>query len=254
MPTEVIVNRDGAVATLTLKSPDGLNVLSRPTLTALIEALDDLSHDHALRALVIAGAGDRAFSAGADLRELAALDHESALAFSEYGQSVAQAIGRFPLPTIAAIGQPAYGGGVELALACDFRLAAPHTTFHYAAGKFGILPGWGGTQRLPALIGRSRAKHMMILCRPVTASEALAWGLVDAVSDTADLAPLLARWSQDLAGVERNAAIQIKRALDLGFAGDFAGEREAFAACFVSGHAQGLIQAWLDKAAPPVGQ
>lgn len=254
MSTEVIVSRDGAVATLAFKSKDGLNVLSRATLEALLAAIDALSHDPALRVLVLGAQGDRVFSAGADLKELAALEHDSAMAFAEFGQSVAQAIGRFPLPTIAAVGRNAFGGGIELALACDFRLASSETTFHYGAGKLGILPGWGGTQRLPSLIGRSRAKAMMLLGRPVTAQEALEWGLVDAISDGPDLGPLLAAWIRDLGVVERNAAIQLKRALDLGFSGDFAGEREAFAACFTSGHAQGLIRAWLDKTAPSAGR
>lgn len=245
MSTEVIVTKGGTVATLTFKSANGLHVLSRPTLHALASALDALSSDPELRALVITGSGDRAFSAGADLRELLALDHEKASEYAEFGQGIAQTIGRFPVPTIAALGAPAFGGGIELALACDFRLMASGARLHYQASQLGLLPGWGGTQRLPALVGRSRAKAMMIMCRPVSAEEALAWGLADDVGD--DVAALVADWTSRLASLEPHATVQIKRALDLGFRGDFQGEREAFAACFAGDQTHRLIRAFLDR-------
>lgn len=247
MSTEIRVTKQGAVATLSFVSPDQLHILSRPTLSQLAEHLEQLIQDPELRVLVLTGDGSRTFSAGADLKELAELDAERAREYSEFGQKVAQAIARFPLVTIAALQAPVYGGGIELSMAFDFRLATPRTVIHYQAAKLGLLPGWGGTQRLPQLVGRSRAKAMMILCRPVRAEEALAWGLVDAVSDGPDLAPLLAEWAQTLAQTDRQSSIQIKRALDLGAGGDFAGERDAFAACFAAGAPQHLIRQWLAK-------
>lgn len=251
MPTNVIVTKDGAVATLTLTSEDGLHVLSRATLGALHEQLDALSLDPELRALVITGAGARVFSAGADLRELAELDHDSAKAYAQYGQTVTQELARFPLPTFAALNGPAYGGGIELALACDFRLAAPGATIHYQASRLGLLPGWGGTQRLPLLVGASRAKAMMLLAHAVSPAQALAWGLVDAVAEEADVAPLVRHWVRGLDGLDGPAMIQIKRAIDLVGARDFAGEQAAFAACFANGRAGALVRAWLDRGKRP---
>jgi enoyl-CoA hydratase len=184
------------------------------------------------------------------LRELAELDLERAKEYAEFGQNLAQTLSRFPVVTVAALQAPAFGGGVELALACDFRLATPRTVIHYQAAKLGLLPGWGGTQRLPQLIGRSRSKAMMIMCEPIDANRALDWGLVDAVSDGSDLTTLIAQWNDTLVTMARHSTIQIKRALNLGAQGDFAGEREAFAACFAHGEPQTLIRRWLARQQP----
>jgi enoyl-CoA hydratase len=251
MPTNVIVTNDGTVATLTLQSDDGLHVLSRDTLSALHEQLAVLSGDAGLRALILTGDGRRAFSAGANLRELAELDLESARAYSAYGQSVTQELARFPVPTVAALNAPAYGGGIELSLACDFRVAAPGAKLHYQASKLGLLPGWGGTQRLAALVGPARAKAMMVLCRPVSPQEALGWGLVDAVSDTDDVIAAARGFLGELGGYDAQAMIQIKRAVDLAAPKDFLGEQAAFAACFANGHAAGLVRAWLERTKTP---
>lgn len=247
MTTTVDVVKTAGVATLTLDSPDGLHVLSRATMEALRDALDAVSKDVDLRAMVLTATGARCFSAGANLHELVELDIDRAVAYSNFGQDVARAIARASVPTFAALNGPAYGGGIELALACDFRVATPEVVIHYQAAKLGLLPGWGGTQRLPELIGRSRAKSMMLLCRPVTADEALDWGLVDDVSHGMDLADCVRGWTDTLVAMDPTSAIQIKRALDLGQMGDFAGEREAFAACFASGRTQERIRAWMAR-------
>jgi enoyl-CoA hydratase len=247
MPTNVIVTNDGAVATLTLTSEDGLHVLSMATMQAIADAIDALQRDPLPRALVITGAGSRVFSAGADLTELAELDEPRARAFSAFGQGVTQAIARFPAPVVAHLNGPAYGGGIELALACDFRLAGPHALMHYQAAKLGLLPGWGGTQRLAALVGPARASAMMVLAKPVGPDEALQWGLLDAIAEPAD-------WLSDIAACDPIAMAQMKRAIALATPLDFAGEQAAFAACFANGHAPALIRAWLadrPKAAPP---
>ena len=248
MPTTITVAKHEGIATLTFESSDGLHVLSRATMEALRDALEAVSRDVAVQALVLTGAGQRVFSAGADLRELLELDGERAVAYSEFGQGVAQAIARYPVPTFAALNGPVYGGGIELSLACDFRIAVPECLFHYQAAKLGLLPGWGGTQRLPLLIGRSRAKSMMLMCRPVSADEALDWGLVDDLSHGMDLTDCVAGWTEKLTAMDRQSAIQIKRAIDLGHHGDFIGEREAFAACFAGERTQRRIRDWLARA------
>jgi enoyl-CoA hydratase/carnithine racemase len=247
MSTEVKISKAGPVATLTLASADGLHVITEEVLDAIRTGLDALSQDQELLALVFTAEGTRTFSAGADLRRMADLDPERARAYSYHGQGVAQAIARFPVVTIAALNAPVYGGGIELALACDFRVAAQKCIFHYQASKLGLLPGWGGTQRLPQLVGRARAKAMMLMCRPVSADEALDWGLVDDVAHGGSLDDVVRRWTDELVGLERHSVIQIKRSLDLGQGGDYAGEREAFAACFSGGRTQTAIREWLAK-------
>lgn len=250
MTTTVDVVKSAGVATVTLDSPDGLHVLSRATMEALRDALDAVSRDVDLQALVLTAAGSRCFSAGADLKELVALDVDRAVAYSEFGQGVARTIARASVPTFAALNGPVYGGGIELALACDFRIAVPEVVIHYQAAKLGLLPGWGGTQRLPELVGRSRAKAMMLMCRSVSADEALDWGLVDDVSHGMTLADCVKGWTDTLVAMDRTSAIQIKRAIDLGSTGDFAGEREAFAACFASGRTQERIRTWMARSKP----
>lgn len=247
MTTTVNVAKAAGVATLTLDSPDGLHVLSRTTMDALRDALDAVVRDVDLQAIVLTATGTRCFSAGADLKELVELDIVKAVAYSEFGQGVARTIARASVPTFAALNGPVYGGGIELALACDFRIAVPDVVIHYQAAKLGLLPGWGGTQRLPELVGRSRAKAMMLMCRSLSADEALDWGLVDDVSHGMSLEDCVKGWTDTLVGMDRTSAIQIKRAIDLGKMGDFAGEREAFAACFASGRTQERIRAWMGR-------
>jgi enoyl-CoA hydratase len=240
MPTNVIVTNDGTVATLTLTSEDGLHVLSMATMQAIADAIVALQCDALPRALVITGEGRRAFSAGADLTELAALDEHSAKNFSAFGQGVTQMIARFPAPVVAHLNGPAYGGGIELALACDFRLATPQAHLHYQASKLGLLPGWGGTQRLAALVGPARASAMMVLAKPVSPDLALDWGLLDAIAEPAE-------WFDGIGELDPIAMAQTKRAIALSTPLDFAGEQAAFSACFANGHAPALIRAWLGR-------
>lgn len=247
MTTTVNIARAGGVATLTLDSQNGLNLLSRATMEALHEALGTLTKDVDLQAIVLTATGSRCFSAGADLHELVKLDVARAVAYSEFGQNVARTLARASVPTFAALNGAAYGGGIELALACDFRIAVPEAVIHYQAARLGLLPGWGGTQRLPELVGRSRAKAMMLMCRPLSADEALDWGLVDDVCHGNSLADCVRGWTDTLVAMDRTSAIQIKRAIDLGGLGDFAGEREAFAACFASGRTQERLRAWMSR-------
>lgn len=247
MPTTVKLTRDGGVATLKLSSSEGLHILGRPVLEELVEYVDALSTDPNVSCLVLTGEGERTFSAGADLRALVEMTTTSARAYAEFGQKVTQSFARFPVPTICALNGPVYGGGIELAITCDIRVATQGTVFLYQAAKLGLLPGWGGTQRLPALVGPSRAKAMMLLCRPVGAPEALEWGLVDEVVPRSELREAVKRWAASATELARHSAVQIKRALDLGNPGDYAGEREAFAACFATGETQARIQEFLSR-------
>jgi enoyl-CoA hydratase/carnithine racemase len=164
---------------------DPTNVLSRAVIRSLQSAMDGLGEEAErgrIKALIIAG-NDKFFSAGADLKEIAQLSGPEAFEFSRMGQRLTQVIDVFPVPVIAAICGYCMGGGMDLALACDYRIAAPDAVFGHRGASLGVITGWGGTQRLPRLIGRSRALQMFLLAGMVKAKEALRIGLVDAVHD-----------------------------------------------------------------------
>jgi len=165
---------------LRLISDDGTNRLTRQVVLALMQAILELAT--AAGPLVIAG-NERFFSAGADLREIAALDAPSAYAFSKMGQALMSEIENFPAPVYAAISGYCMGGGLDLALACRYRIASPHAVFGHRGAALGLITGWGGTQRLPRLIGKASALQMLVAAEKVSASHALRLGLVDAIAD-----------------------------------------------------------------------
>jgi enoyl-CoA hydratase len=167
---------------LRLVSPDNTNRLTRARVIALTEAIDNLAHEPAPRPLILAG-NEHFFSAGADLSEIRALNGPQAFTFAEMGQRLMRAIAGFPAPSIAAIEGYCMGGGLDLALACKIRVASPHAIFGHRGAALGLMTGWGGTQRLPGLIGKGRAMQMFLAAEKLHASEALRTGLVHFVSD-----------------------------------------------------------------------
>src|SRR5665213_726093 len=170
---------DGPIAILTLNRPAVLNALNADLLTLLEETLDAFSGDPSLRAVIITGSGERAFAAGADIAELAAL--ESAVAGehkSRTGQRITQLIEALPVPVIAAVNGFALGGGCELAMACDFRIASENAKFGQPEVNLGVPPGYGGTQRTSRLLGSGMALYMCLTGEMIDAAEALRIGLV----------------------------------------------------------------------------
>ena len=168
------------VRILRLQSGDGTNRLGRGCILALTEVLRELAAEK--QSLVITG-NDRFFSAGAELEVIAALDAPSGYEFSKMGQALMQSIDQFPAPVYAAVSGYCMGGGLDLALACHRRIASPHAVFGHRGAALGLITGWGGTQRLPRLIGRARALEMFVGAEKVSARQALQIGLVDAVVD-----------------------------------------------------------------------
>jgi enoyl-CoA hydratase/carnithine racemase len=168
------------VFVLRLQSQDGTNLLTRECVLALRAALSTISRD--ARPLVIAG-NQRFFSAGADLTEIAALDGPSAYEFSQTGQDLMRCVQEFPVPVYAAISGYCMGGGLDLALACHRRIAAPDALFGHRGAALGLITGWGGTQRLPRLVGKAVALEMFVAAETVTAYRAVEIGLVDALAE-----------------------------------------------------------------------
>jgi enoyl-CoA hydratase/carnithine racemase len=168
-------------AVLRIATPDPTNVLSRAVIQSLhgtVQSLWKEAERGRIRALIITG-NDKFLSAGADLKEIAQLRGPEAFEFSRTGQSLMNVIDDFPAPVIAAIRGYCMGGGMDLALACDYRIAGSDAVFGHRGASLGVITGWGGTQRLPRLIGKSRALQMFLLAETVTAEEALRIGLVD---------------------------------------------------------------------------
>ena len=172
---------EGPVALLTVNRPDKLNALNARTFEELSKALDALEADAAVRAVVVTGAGDKAFVAGADISELAGLDAAGGKAVALRGQAVFARLERFPKPVVAAVNGFALGGGCELAMACHIRLASTSAQFGQPEVNLGLTPGYGGTQRLPRLVGRGPALELLLTGSRIGAERARELGLVTAV-------------------------------------------------------------------------
>ena len=183
------LERRGEAAVLCLVSADGTNRLTRARVQALTAAIEELTSHPPSRLVIVGNA--HFFSAGADLHEIAALTGPEALRFARMGQRLMNAVANFPALTMAAIQGYCMGGGLDLALACDRRIASPHAIFGHRGAALGLITGWGGTQRLPRLIGKARALQMFLAAEKLHAQRALEVGLVNAISGDPVAAALL---------------------------------------------------------------
>jgi enoyl-CoA hydratase len=217
----LIVERDGAVATVTLNRPKVLNALNQRTIDELDRAIAELDADVDVRALVLTGAGERAFVAGADINELATQSPVSGRELARHGQAVFARIEQLGKPVIAAIGGFALGGGCELAMACTFRVAADTAKLGQPEINLGLIPGYGGSQRLSRLVGKDRAMELILTGRQVGAEEALRIGLVTRVVPAAALAQEAKLFAQELASKApvalRYAKLAVERGSDMSF-------------------------------------
>ena len=246
------VERDGAVAIVVVDRPDAMNALDVPTLTALRDELTALRDDGDIRVVVLTGAGERAFIAGADIKAMSVMDVDGATKWGALGHEVSDLLENIPKPTIAAVNGFALGGGCELAAACDIRYASATAKAGQPEINLGIIPGWGGTQRLARLSGLGFAKDLILTGRLVDAQEALAHGLVDGVHDPVlDEALETARL---LAAKSPLALAAAKRAMNHALQGDHVVnlEREytEFAGLFASRDAKEGLTAFIEKREP----
>jgi enoyl-CoA hydratase/carnithine racemase len=178
----VRVEQQGGVAVWTIDREARANALSRPTLLAFGKLAREAANNPSIRAIVVTGAGDKAFCGGADLKERQGMSENDVRVQVGLYRTELGPLDRSPKPVVAAINGAALGGGLELALCCDLRVAAPHAQLGLPETSLGIIPGAGGTQRLPRIVGEARAKEMILLARRLTADEALTWGLVNRVT------------------------------------------------------------------------
>lgn len=254
MPNEqpfptLLREQTGAVVTLTLNRPEALNALNARMFDDLEAAFSELKQDAGVRAILLTGAGSRAFAAGADIRELVTTDAVSGEALSRRGQQVFSRIERCGKPVIACLNGVALGGGCELALACTLRLAADTAKLGLPEVKLGLIPGYGGTQRLTRLIGEGAALRLMLTAESVSAAEALALGLVQEVVPAAELMSRARALAETIAAMAPLAVAGVLEAVQTsGTNGDgFAMESEIFARLCATADKQEGLSAFLEK-------
>ncbi|KGX92025.1 3-hydroxybutyryl-CoA dehydratase [Pontibacillus halophilus JSM 076056 = DSM 19796] len=223
---------DESIAYVTLNRPEARNALSTHLLDAMQGIIKDINNMKSIRCVVITGTGEKAFCAGADLKERSGMNtSEVALAVERIGQTI-QAVETIKVPVIASLNGGAFGGGLELALACDLRISEDTAVMGLTETSLGIIPGAGGTQRLPRLIGPGKAKELIYTARKVSANEALDIGLVEKVVPEEQLREATLEWAQQIA---KNAPVslqQAKKAINLGYELDIQSGLKVEALCY----------------------
>lgn len=251
--TQVLVERDGPVAVITLNRPDKLNALNSEVRRKVMEAVDQLAFDDAVKVAVLHGSGDKAFVAGADVSEFA--DRTPAEQREVYRRRrVYDAVAEFPKPIIAAVHGYCLGGGSELALACDLRVADRTARFGQAEIRIGLIPGAGGTQRLARLVGPGQAMRIALTGDTVDAEEAWRIGLVEFLVDEGrhvekalEVAGRMARWSPVALGLVKKS---VRQAMEGPLSAGLAYERELFLAAFSSDDGREGVRAFVEKRDP----
>lgn len=226
---------EGAVAVLTINRPKALNALNSAVLDEINEAIDAIDLD-AVRALIITGAGEKSFVAGADIGEMSILTKEQGEAFGKKGNDVFRKIETLPIPVIAAVNGFALGGGCELSMACDIRICSENAVFGQPEVGLGITPGFGGTQRLARTVGVGMAKQLIYTARNIKSAEALRIGLVNAVYPLEELMPAAKKMAGMIASNAPIAVRNCKKAINDGLQTDIDNalviEEKLFGDCF----------------------
>ena len=242
----------GGVALVTLDRPEVLNALDYQTLGELVDALESLDRDEAVRCVVITGAGDRAFAAGADIKEMADATPVTLTQANNFARW--ERLRRIRVPLIAAVRGFALGGGCELAMACDMVVAADDATFGQPEIKIGIMPGAGGTQRLTRALGKAKAMEMILTGRNISAPEALERGLVSQVVAREETVPAALALAAEIASLPplavRAAKESVNRAYELSLEAGLEFERRNFFLLFASDDQKEGMQAFIEKRKP----
>jgi enoyl-CoA hydratase len=250
----IIVQQKDSYTVIRLNRPDKRNALSSAMIHRLSEIFKSLTSQPELRAIILTGAGHQAFCAGTDITELEALDEAEARSVAERGQELCNQIENCGLPVIAAINGIASGGGCELALACHIRLASTSAQFSLPETKLGLIPAYGGTQRLAREVGSGRAHEMMLTGKTISAADALQFGLVNHVTPNDELlaaAESLAREIASLAPLAIRAALEaVVRGADLPLAEGLALEAKLFSGLFASEDVREGTRAFIEKRSP----
>lgn len=214
---DLLFQVEDGVATITINRPKALNALNSAVMGEINAAITQCRKDDAVKAVIITGAGEKSFVAGADISQMATLRPQQAMAFMEFGIETFRMIETLPKPVIAAVNGFALGGGTELAMSCDFRFASENARFGQPEILIGLIPGWGGTQRLARLIGMGRAKEIIMGGDQVNAQRAYEIGLVNKVFPLDQLLPEAKKFAAKLAGLPGFALKMAKDAINFGY-------------------------------------
>lgn len=250
----ILFETEGPLAIITVNRPKALNALSPQVVGELEQAIADIRDSDDIRAVILTGAGDKAFIAGADIAAMSKMSPLEGRAFSRYGQDVLFSLEKLPQPVIAAVNGFALGGGCEIAMACDFIYAAEGAKFGQPEINLGIIPGFGGTQRLSRLVGKGWAKELCLTGAVISAEQAAAIGLVTRVFTAEELMEAAKKTALGMAAKGRVSLRAIKELIDNGY--DMSLERaipmeaENFATCFASPDQAEGMTAFLEKRKP----
>ena len=249
--SNVLLEMKDHVAVITINRPKALNALSTEVLSDLNSALAEVCQTKSIYALIITGAGEKSFVAGADIAEMKDKNTDEAATYGRFGNQIFSRIENFRCPVIAAVNGFALGGGCELAMACDIRIASSNARFAQPETGLGITPGFGGTQRLPRLVGAGIAKELIYSCRQIKADEALAIGLVNKVVEPENLMEEAMKLANRIAANAPIAVANAKKAINDGLHTNMdAGvsiEVKEFSACFATEDQKLAMNAFVNK-------
>jgi enoyl-CoA hydratase len=247
----IIFGVEESIATITFNRPKALNALNATLLQEFSQALDEVAENEDIRVLILTGAGDKSFVAGADISELATFNALQAKVFAKKGHAAISRLQALPIPVIAAVNGFALGGGSEVALACDFIYASENAKFGLPEINLGLIPGFGGTQRLPRLVGMNRAKEMIFTGKMISAAEAQQIGMVNQVCPAEALMAEVMKTAATMAQKGKVSLRAAKQAINSGLGVDLGTgcdiEMDAFALCMASEDAKEGTTAFLEK-------
>jgi enoyl-CoA hydratase len=250
----IIYEKSEGVATITLNRPEALNAFSRELVGEIMQALEDAKNDENIRVVVLTGAGEKAFSAGADIKAMVGMNALKARELSLMGQGLCLALENLEKPVIAALNGYAVGGGLEVAMACDLRIASENARMGQTEINIGLIPGWGGTQRLTRLIGWTKSKELVFTGRMIDAKTAEQLGIVNMVFPADEFREATRQYALDLAA-KAPVAIKVAKALinkgaDIGLDSALALEREGFGVVASTEDLQEGVKAFTEKRKP----
>lgn len=250
----IIYEKSEGIATITLNRPEALNAFSREVVDEVLQALDDVRSDENIRVVVLTGAGEKAFSAGADIKAMIGMNALKARELSLMGEKLCLALENLEKPVIAAINGFALGGGLEVAMSCDLRIASETARMGQTEINIGLIPGWGGTQRLTRLVGKTKAKELVFTGRMIDAKTAEQLSIVNVVFPAAEFRNAVRQFAVDLAA-KAPVALKVAKALinkgeDIGLESALALEREGFGVVASSEDLQEGVKAFTEKRKP----
>jgi enoyl-CoA hydratase len=250
----IIYEKSEGIATITLNRPEALNAFSKDVIDEVLAGLEDARNDDSVRVVILTGSGEKAFSAGADIKAMIGMNALKARQLSLMGEKLCLALENLEKPVIAAINGFALGGGLEVAMSCDLRIASETARMGQTEINIGLIPGWGGTQRLTRLVGKTKAKELVFTGRIIDAKTAEQLGIVNIVLPAAEFRSAVGQFALDLAA-KAPVALKVAKALinkgeDIGLESALALEREGFGVVASTEDLQEGVKAFAEKRKP----